>query len=420
MPHGADHEHGAGHGHGHGHGHSEREPLAGHAGTGKILFFDAPSGLAGDMIVGAVLDLGVPVSVIEEALGALDLGGYHLHLGTREQCGVFAAKFDVHVDAQQPARDWATIRTMLATSRLDDATRTTAVRIFEHLAQAEAKVHRTSVNEVHFHEVGGVDSIVDIVSAAAGLTYLGAEVWVSPLPMGRGFIRAAHGVLPLPAPATVECLKGFETYDGGLPFEFVTPTGAAIVGAMARGSKGWPHFSPARVGWGAGTAAIADRPNLLRAILGDVAPQCAASDHVVIETNLDDATGELIAHAIEQLLRAGALDAWATPITMKKGRPAVTVSAIAEAPRADAIAATLLSETTSLGVRRYGVSRMERPRRNIELVTKFGTISVKVSEGPFGPPQVKPEFDDCVRAATAHQVTVREVMAAALEAFTSP
>jgi uncharacterized protein (DUF111 family) len=156
---------------------------------------------------------------------------------------------------------------------------------------------------------------------------------------------------------------------------------------------------------------------LVRAILGDAAPAYATSEHVVVETNLDDATGELVGHALEQLLRAGALDAWATPITMKKGRPAVTVSALAPAPRADAIAAALLCETTSLGVRRYGVSRMERPRHDLTLVTKFGTISVKVSEGPFGPPHVKPEFDDCARAAAAHGVTVREVIAAALETF---
>ncbi len=411
MPHGAGHEH----------EHGERAPLGHRTGAGKILFFDAPSGLAGDMVVGALLDLGVPGSVIDTALAALDLGGYHVHVGKREQCGVFATKFDVHVDASQPARTWEAIRNMLEGSRLDDETRTCAIRIFGHLAQAEAKVHHTSVNEVHFHEVGGVDSIVDIVSAAAALTHIGAEMWVSPLPMGRGFINAAHGVLPLPAPATVECLRGFETYDGGHSFEFVTPTGAAIVGAMARGSKSWPTFSPSCVGWGAGTATIADRPNLLRVILGDVAPGYAPGyatrEHVVIETNLDDATGELVAHAIEQLLRAGALDAWATPITMKKGRPAVTLSAIAPAPMADAIAATLLSETTSLGVRRYGVSRTERPRRNIELVTKFGTISIKVSEGPFGPPQVKPEFDDCARAAAKHGVTVREVIAAAIETF---
>jgi uncharacterized protein (TIGR00299 family) protein len=369
------------------------------------------------MIVGALLNLGVPLSAVETALGALDLPGYHLHVGARAQSAVFATKFDVHVDTEQPARDWQAIRTLLDTSRLDSETKSCAMRIFEHLAHAEAEVHHTSVNEVHFHEVGGVDSIVDIVSAAAALTHLGAEVWVSPLPMGRGFINAAHGVLPLPAPATVLCLKGFDTYDGGLPFEFVTPTGAAIVGAMARGSKGWPHFSPSRVGWGAGTATIPDRPNLVRAILGDAAPPYATSEHVVIETNLDDATGELVAHALEQLLRAGALDAWATPITMKKGRPAVTVSAIAQTPRADAIAATLLCETTSLGVRRYAVSRMERPRHDVALVTKFGTISVKVSEGPFGPSQVKPAFDDCARAAAEHGVTVREVIAAALETF---
>ncbi len=425
MAHGAgrDHDH-PHHDHGHDHhdhhnevGESDRPPLAHQSGAGKILFFDAPSGLSGDMIVGGLIDLGVPVTVIESALSAIDLDGYHVHLGKREQSGIFASKFDVHVDQGQPQRSFATIHAMLEGSRLDDATRAVALRIFLHLARAEAKVHHTPVNEVHFHEVGGVDSIVDIVCAAAGLTHIGAELWVSPLPMGRGFATAAHGVLPLPAPATIECLRGIETYDGGLPFEFVTPTGAAIVGATARGSKGWPTFSPTTVGWSAGSATIEGRPNLLRVILGDVASAPTTSDQVVIETNLDDATGELIAHAIDRLFAAGALDAWATPITMKKGRPAITVSAIAPSARADAVAATLLGETTSLGVRRYEVDRMERPRRVVELVTKFGTIPVKVSEGPFGPPQVKPEFDACARAAAAHGVPVREVITATLEAF---
>ncbi len=426
MPHGEGHDHDHPHHdhHGDDHGHhdhsedeNERPSLAHRSGAGKILFFDAPSGLSGDMIVGGLIDLGVPVAVVENALSAIDLNGYHVHLGKREQSGIFAAKFDVHVDKGQPQRSFATIRSMLEGSRLDDETRACAMRIFLHLAHAEAKVHHTSVNDVHFHEVGGVDSIVDITCAAAALTYLGAELWVSPLPMGRGFIKAAHGILPLPAPATIECLKGIETYDGGLPFEFVTPTGAAIVGAIARGVKGWPSFSPTSVGWSAGSATIEGRPNLLRVILGDASSAAIHSEHVVIETNLDDATGELMAHAIDQLLCAGALDAWATPITMKKGRPAVTLSAMAPAARADAIAATLLGETTSLGVRRYDVARTERPRRIVELVTKFGPIAIKVSEGPFGPAQVKPEFDACAKAAAAHGVPVREVIAAALNAF---
>jgi len=246
------------------------------------------------------------------------------------------------------------------------------------------------------------------VGSAAALVYLGAKLVVSPLPMGRGFVRARHGVLPLPAPATVECLRGLPTYDGGIDFEFVTPTGAAIVGAHAAASSRWPSFAPEITGWGAGTAELTDRPNLLRAVLGGASAEAAS--HAVIETNVDDITGEVVASCMESLLAAGALDAWATPITMKKGRPAFTVSALANASSADAVAAAMLRETTSLGIRRYPVGRLERPRRVIEVETRFGRIPVKIAEGPFGPAQIKPEFDDCAAAAKTHGVPVREVI----------
>jgi uncharacterized protein (TIGR00299 family) protein len=287
-------------------------------------------------------------------------------------------------------------------------------------------VHRTSIDDVAFHEVGAVDAIADVVGSAAALAYLGVgagQVLVSPLPLGRGYVRAAHGVLPLPAPATVECLAGLATYDAVVHFEFVTPTGAAIVGAHAAASSRWPAMVPERVGWGAGRALLSDRPNVLRVVLGASAEAAldtsnaratGAPTHAVLEANVDDATGELVASCIEVLLAAGAVDAWATPITMKKGRPALTVSAIAPVALADTVTATMLRETTSIGVRRFDVTRTERPRRLIQVETPFGTIPVKVAEGPFGPPQVKPEFDACVAAARQRGVPVREVLAAAL------
>jgi uncharacterized protein (DUF111 family) len=201
-------------------------------------------------------------------------------------------------------------------------------------------------------------------------------------------------------------------------FEFVTPTGAAIVGAHAAASSRWPAIAPERVGWGAGRALLSDRPNVLRAVLGAnastaLAPAAGAT-HSVLEANVDDATGELVASCIESLLAAGAVDAWATPITMKKGRPGLTLSALAPIAAADVVASTMLRETTSLGVRRLDVTRTERPRRIIQVETPFGTLPVKVAEGPFGPPQLKPEFDACLAAARERSVPVREVIAAAL------
>jgi uncharacterized protein (TIGR00299 family) protein len=422
---GHEHSHEHDHEHVHVHVHDESRELERGAGQGKLLFLDAPSGLAGDMIIAALVDLGVPRTVVAEAIASLPMTGFHLHFGTATRSGVVATSFDVHEDTPQPPRAYAAVRALIDAGRCSDAIKALAHRTFLRLAEAEAKVHRMPLDEVHFHEVGAVDSIADVVGSAAALDYLGATLHVSPLPMGRGFVKAAHGTLPLPAPATVECLAGLETYDAGVDFEFVTPTGAAIVGAHAeRPSVAWPRTVPLRVGWGAGTKELRDRPNLLRAVLGDLperahaaASQLSQLSHVVLETNVDDATGELAAAAIEAVLAAGALDVWATPITMKKGRPALTLSAIATAAMADSIAHAMLRETTSVGLRRYAVDRVERPRRFVEVATAYGPIPVKVSEGAYGPPQVKPEFDACAAAAKAHGVPVREVLRAALAAY---
>ena len=372
------------------------------------------------MIIAALVDLGVPPSVIAEAAAALPITGYHLHFGTSVKSGIVATKLDVHLEADQPERTYATVRALLDESPLSPRVRELAHATFRRLAEAEAKVHRSDLDAVHFHEVGAIDALVDVVGSAAAIDWLGAEIVVSPLPMGRGFVTARHGVLPLPAPAAVECLRGLPTYDGGIDFEFVTPTGAAIVGAHARGSSRWPAMTPERVGWGAGTANLKDRPNVLRAVLGSRAAHEASDSergtdtHVVIEANLDDASGELLGAAIESLLAEGALDAWATPVTMKKGRPAFTLSVLARAADADRLSHAMLRETTSIGVRRYPVSRVERPRRMIEVETPYGRIPVKIAEGPFGPPQVKPELDACAAAARAHDVPLREVIRAAL------
>lgn len=414
-----EHSHAHSHGHSHGHAHAPHAPLPRHAGKGKILFFDAPSGLAGDMIIAALVDLGVPQSVIEDAVGRLPVGGFHLHFSTRERSGIVATAFDVHVDEKQPERTWGVIRKMLEKAKLPSGVAKLAIATFERLAASEARVHRMPIDGVHFHEVGGIDAIVDVVGSAAALEYLGARVVVSPLPMGHGRTKARHGVLPLPAPAVVECLKGIPTYDGGIAFELVTPTGAAIIGAHATESTRWPSMKPERTGWGAGTADLPDRPNLLRVVLGEPAGTMSRKDrgsHVVLEANLDDATGELLGTCIETLLASGALDAWTAPLTMKKGRPGHMLGALVEASRADDIAKVMLRESTTLGVRWYAVDRVERPRRMENVETPFGSIPVKIAGGPFGPPQRKPELDACLAAAHTYDVPVRQVIDAALVA----
>lgn len=449
--HSHDHEHSHGHGdepgHGHVHGtghtriqgeahehahphHAEGERGHGHSrpphalgsigrgeGKGKILFFDAFSGVAGDMTIAALVDLGVPFAIIENALEELPLSGYHAHLGHVHRSGIVATTFDVHVEGTHPERTYGSIDRMLAESSLSEGTKSLARRIFRRLGEAEANVHKMPLDDVHFHEVGGVDAIVDIVGAAAAIDWIGATVVATPLPMGKGFVKAQHGILPLPAPAVVDCLRGVPTYPVPLDAELVTPTGAAIVASIAERYERWPSFAPERAGWGGGQRELPDRPNLLRAVLGGTSAREAASEtHVIVEANVDDMTGELAGHAVTALLAAGALDAWAVPIVMKKGRPALTMAAIGTSEQADVLAQAMLRETSSIGVRVLPLRRVERPRRVAEVSTAYGSIPVKISGGAYGPPVVKPEFDACARAAAASGVNVREVIAAALEA----
>ena len=261
------HDPGPTHGHSHAgeHEHPTRQPLLTEgAGAGKVIFFDAFSGVAGDMTIAALLDLGVPLLVIERAVAALPIEGFHLHRSHTHRSGIVATSFDVHVEGPQPERTYGSIRALLEKADLPKGVRARAQATFRRLAESESKVHRMPIDDVHFHEVGAVDAIVDVVGSAAALEHLGARLVVSPLPMGYGRIKTRHGVLPLPPPAVVECLRGLPTYDGGIAFELVTPTGAAIVGAHAEGSARWPSMIPERTGWGAGTADLADRPNLLR------------------------------------------------------------------------------------------------------------------------------------------------------------
>ncbi len=430
RPRGHTHPHAHSHGSAHREGEASRDPAAlarrredlpRGAGAGKLLFFDAFAGIAGDMTVAALVDLGVPWHVVEDALGALGLPGVNVHLGAGFAGPIHGASFHVEELAPQPERSHAEIAHLLAAPGLTEGTQTRARRAFEHLARAEAAVHGVPVEEVHFHEVGAVDSIVDVVAAAACLDWLGARLVVSPLPMGRGTVTCRHGVLPLPAPATLACLHGVPTFDAGLDAELVTPTGAALVGALADGFTRWPSFAPERIGWGLGSCRLPDRPNALRAVLGaptgaEGAAVVTTRTHALIEATMDDATGELLGHAVDLALAAGALDAWLAPVTMKKSRPGIVLSVLARAEDAERLSALVLTETTTLGLRITEVVRRERPRRLLRVSTRFGTATVKVSEGPYGPPQLKPELDDCRALASAAGAPLREVLAAVLAA----
>jgi uncharacterized protein (TIGR00299 family) protein len=424
--HSHDHAHDDGDGHIHPRGGPRNPGLPRGAGRGKLLFLDAFSGIAGDMFVAALLDLGVPRAPIDEALAALPLAGYRARTFDVSRSGIVATRFEVDVERGQPQRTYAAIRAMVEAAPLTEGARNLALRAFRILGEAEADVHRIPIEEVHFHEVGAVDSIVDTVAVAVALDWLGAEVVAAPLPMGRGFVRAQHGILPVPAPATVLSLRGVPTIDDPSGFELVTPTGACLVAAAARSFARWPAMRPERVGWGAGKRELADRPNLLRVVLGvpdDAATRDAGrsetATHTVLEANVDDMTGELAAHVIERALAHGALDAWATPIVMKKGRPALKLSALARRADAGAVARALLAESTTLGVRASDVRRTERPRRFVAVDTRFGSIPIKVADGDGLPAHAAPEHDACRAAANAHGVPLRTVYAAALAALSA-
>jgi uncharacterized protein (TIGR00299 family) protein len=390
--------------------------LAEGQGRGCILFFDASSGIAGDMTIAALVHLGVPFRVVQRAIDALGIEGCQVSLQTGRVGAIGACKFDVQATDNQHERHYGEIVDLIRKSTLPTGVIDLATRIFHRLAEAEASVHDIPIDRVHFHEVGAFDAIADIVGAAAALEYLGAEVVASPLPLGHGFVHCRHGIIPLPAPAAVECLRGVPTFAAGIEAETVTPTGAAIIASVARRFARWPEMTPERIGWGAGTHRFADRPNVLRVVLGrsNAASEVRSQGHVVLEANVDDMTGELSGHVLSLLIQSGALDAWAVPITMKKGRPGVILSAIAAPQDCVRLSDLMLRETTTLGVRRTETARSERPRRVIEVPTCYGPVAVKVAEGPFGPIQLKPEFDDCVRIAQQQQVPVREVIAEAM------
>jgi uncharacterized protein (TIGR00299 family) protein len=369
------------------------------------------------MTVAALVDLGVPFSEVIAAIGSLSLQGFSIEVTRGFAGAIGASRFEVTIDRAQPERSYAQIDALIARAALNPRTQSLARAIFRRLAEAEAEVHRVSIEDVHFHEVGAIDAIVDIVAAAACFDFIGADVIASPLPLGRGSVKCRHGVIPLPAPATLLCLRGAPTYDAGIEAELVTPTGAAIIASVASSFSGWPSFIPEHVGWGMGTQVLPDRPNALRAVLGEpwaAVGRAASATHVVVEANVDDLTGELAGHALSALMKAGALDAWLTPIQMKKGRPGLTLSALCPVSAADQLGAVLLRETSSLGYRKSPVTRGERPRRMLQVSTPYGTIPIKVSTGPWGSAQIKPEFDVCVELARELDVPVRDIVQAAL------
>ncbi len=390
----------------------------------RIGYWECFSGIAGDMNLGAMVGCGLVVDELREDLSGLALEGFHIEHERVRRGALAADKIHVVIDthgSEHAHRGLADIREILAASSLPAGVAERADEVFVALCDAEASVHGCSIEEVHLHEVGAIDAIVDVVGACCGMRRLGVESLIcSPLNVGAGTVSTAHGVLPVPAPATARLLRDAPVYSSGPEAELVTPTGAALVAVLAEGFGRWPAMTVSAVGYGAGDNEFDELANVLRLVVGerDDKGESAVSTRVsVIETNLDDCDPRIVGDLIPRLIESGALDAFATPVQMKKNRPGIQLTAIAAHADVDVIADMVLRETTTLGLRIHDVERRELSRRHIEVDTPFGRVRIKV--GGLGNEDVNasPEFEDCRQRAREAGVPVKRVIQAASAAY---
>jgi uncharacterized protein (TIGR00299 family) protein len=384
-----------------------------------LAWFHCFSGIAGDMALASLVDAGAELDEIRNLLQRLPVSGWALEAEAVLRAGIAATQVHVHAEEDGVVRTYAHISGIVDEARLPDRVRDRAQAVFAAMAEAEGRLHRRPPGQVHFHELGGVDAIVDVVGTCAGLELLEVdEVWASPVATGTGMVRSAHGMLPNPAPAVVALLSGAPTYGRDVNVELVTPTGAALLAALAVGYGPLPAMTIAATGFGAGSRDLDGLPNATQIVLGE-----GASDGLepgrdegqpvtLLEVNVDDATGETLAHAVAALLEAGAHDAWVTPIVMKKGRPAHTVSALADPALADQVGRVLMSETGSLGIRGQELRRWPAARGTGEVEVDGLPVRVKISAG-----RIKVEHDDAARAARRSGLPLREVMGRAEAAW---
>jgi len=365
-------------------------------------YFDCFSGIAGDMTVAALLDAGVNWDSFFAELGRMRLPGHEMSVRQTRRCGITASKFMVFAPEEHHHRHLKDIEEIIREAGYPNTVTDNALKVFRTLAEAEANVHGSTIEEVHFHEVGAVDSIVDIVGACIALEMLGiTEIHASPLPTGRGFVKTQHGLMPVPAPATAELLKGIPIVPCDVEGELVTPTGAAILKALAAGFGSQPAMTVERIGYGAGTKDLGERPNLLRVLVGrsDTGKGWISERLLVVETNIDDMNPQVYDYVMDRLFRAGALDVWMTPAQMKKNRPGTTLGVLCRIPDRSAMLEILALETTTLGVRVSEVERVSLQREETTVDTPYGSLSAKRAILPDGTAKVRPEYDSMKRMA---------------------
>ncbi len=383
----------------------------------RTLYLDCFSGISGNMFLGALLDLGLPQDHLRRELAKLPVSGYELVIKKVEKQGIAATYLDVKTGffEQRRHRHLPDINAIIDGSDLPAAVKEDAKKVFLRLAEAEAKVHGTTVDKVHFHEVGAVDTIIDIVGTVLGLHWLGIErVFTSKLTTGSGFVKCSHGRMPVPAPATAELLHGIAWQHGDIAKELVTPTGAALVAVFSAGSGSVPDgFVSGSIGYGAGSWDL-EVPNVVRVVLGELAVAQEQAEYLVIEANIDDLNPQIYPHVMDRLFASGARDVWLTPIIMKKGRSATTLSVLTDGASFPAVAALILAETTTIGMRYYPVSRLEAERQMVAVETPWGPVQVKVSAVKGQIANAAPEFEDCRKIAVEQGLPLKIVWHKAL------
>jgi uncharacterized protein (TIGR00299 family) protein len=386
----------------------------------RTLYFDCFAGASGDMILGALVAAGADARALTEQLALLDVSDFEVRLETVDRSGISATHARVHVSDEKQHRHLSAILKIIEASRLSDTVKARASRIFTRLGEAEARVHNVPVERIHFHEVGAMDAIIDVVGACIGFELLAIERFISsPLHVGSGTVEMAHGRFPVPPPAVTELLRDAPIYSTDIKGELVTPTGAAIISTVSAEFGALPAMRVAATGYGAGTRQYKDFPNVLRVMIGETAgAETNGEKLMMIETNLDDTTPQTLGYVLERAFALGALDCYFTPIQMKKNRPGTLVSILCRPADQATLTKLLFDETTTLGVRSFEVERRALEREFVAVETQFGAINVKVARGRDGRvSNVAPEFEDCRAAAMQAGVPLHVVEAAARAAF---
>ena len=379
----------------------------------KILYFDCFSGISGDMITGALLDLGLDFRYLEKELNKLKLKNYKIEARKVAKNGISATKFNVtekHYDKPHHERNLAEINKIINKSKLKNNIKNTIKKIFHKIAVAEAKVHKTSINKIHFHEIGAIDTIIDVAGAVIGLNKLGIKkIYCSNLNTGSGFVKFSHGKWPVPAPATAEMLKGVPVYHNNIKCELVTPTGAAIITTLAEKFGEMLPMKLEKIGYGAGTKDL-EQPNVLRAFYGELEKELGRFDDevMVLETNVDNMSPEIFPYVIERLMKNGALDAYTESIVMKKNRHGIKITVLCDKNDIDKLSRIIFEETTTLGIRIFPAGRKKLEREIKAIKTKYGKIRIKISKLNGKIRNITPEYEDCVRIARKYKIPLRK------------